>query len=102
MKIHILTDNYFINQRLHEIDKNYYIIFNTNTKKFEIHNSGQELNSYCLTLPFNSLDERTIEYVQKTNITNIDKLIAEIDNQNAKNEQRKNKDIIDKIKESII
>lgn len=85
MLIKINTDNLFISERIREIDKNYYIVFNTKKKKYEIHNKSQgELNTYCLTLPFDILDYRTVEYIEKTKIENIEKLIAEIDKENEK------------------
>lgn len=82
MLININADTYFISERLKEIDENYVIKYNTNTKKYEIHNLSQLENTYALTLPYNELDERTINYVQKTRIENIDEIIHEIDKLN--------------------
>ncbi len=82
MKIKIFTDVYDISNRIKNIDKNYYILFNTSTKKFEVHNSSQKDNSYCLTIPYNFLDERTLNLVNETRVENIERILNEIENEN--------------------
>lgn len=82
MKVQILNDVYNIAKRIKDIDKNYYIMFDTSTHKFEIHNSNQIGSSYCLTIPFNELDERTLKYVLKTQSVNIDEILNEIEQDN--------------------
>lgn len=89
MKIKITSDVFNISQRIKEIDKNYYIIINTNKDCFEIHNSQQINSTYCLTIPFKELDERVLEYVRKTQCENIDDIIEEIEKTNNKLESAK-------------
>ena len=102
MKIEILNDVLFICQRLKEIDEDYRDFFNCKTQKFEVHNIGQIGDSYCLTVPFQYLDARTIELVNKTKIENREKLIAEIDRENEKLEERNNKRILDEAKDRLL
>ena len=61
MKNLIRFDVFDIVKRIKYIDRNYYIIINTSSNKFEIHNSAQRGSSYCLTLPYDKLDERTLK-----------------------------------------
>ena len=82
MIIKIETDVYFIAQRLRGIDNNYFVVYNTKTKKYEIHYSGQIGGSFCLSLPYDVLDERAIEMVYKTKIENAKKLFNEIEKDN--------------------
>lgn len=82
MKIKLMHDVFNISKRIKEIDKYYYIVFNTLAKKFEVHNSMQIGSSFCLTLPFDELDERTIDYVYKTKSENIDKILEQIEKEN--------------------
>jgi len=84
MKIKLTYDVYNISKRIKEIDKGYYIVFNTSKAKFEVHNSLQLGGSYCLTLPYTSLDERTLKHVRKTSCANIDYVLNEIENDNNK------------------
>lgn len=86
MKKNILFDVYNISKRIKNIERNYYIVFNTSSKKFEVHNSSQIGSSYCLTLPYDKLDERALKYVRSTNCTNIDEILEQIENDNKKRE----------------
>lgn len=89
MKVKILSDPFNITKRLKTLNKNYFIMFNTKTQKYELHNS-QFNNTYCITIPFNSLDVRTINLVRQSEKT--DEVIAEIENHNKKLQiQTKNK-----------
>lgn len=78
----IYNDVYNIAKRIKEIDRYYYLVLNTSKNKFEVHNSNQQGSTYCLTLPFNELDERTLNYINKTKSCNIEKILNEIENNN--------------------
>lgn len=82
MKIKIMHDVYNISKRIRLIDKGYYIVYNTSTHRFEVHNSSQLGSSYCLTLPYLELDERTLKYVHQTKSENIEKILETIENEN--------------------
>lgn len=101
MLININTDNFFVTKRIKEIDTNYFIVFNTKSKKFEVHNKEQHENTFCLSLPFGELDNRTLDLVQKTRVENINKLIEEIDKENQKKETQKHKEILNLAREIL-
>lgn len=101
-KVKLNTDNYFICERLREIDISYFVLYNLITKKYEVHSSQQIDNSYCFTVPYKVLDARTIDYALKTRIENKDKLIAEIDRQNMLLEKEIVKNEIDTLKEVLL
>ena len=101
MLIKIETDVFFITQRIKEIDANYFINFNTKTKKFEVHHKEQFGNTFCLSVPYDALDERTLELVRKTKIENLEKLIQKLDNENYVIEKQNNKKIAEKLKEVL-
>ena len=82
MKIKIDCDVYNISKRVKYIDKDYYVVFNTSTSKFEIHNSSQIGSTYCLTLPFSTLDERTLNFINETKTENIENIITKIEKEN--------------------
>lgn len=82
MKLTIEHDVYNIAKRIKDIDRFYYIVYDTSKNSFEVHNSMQIDNSYCLTLPYSVLDERTLNYVYHTKSENIEKLLNEIENEN--------------------
>ena len=94
MLIKIYEDVFDITKRLKEIDRNYFVVFNTKKQKFEVHNKSQK-NTYCLSVPYNTLDIRTIFLTLKSRRENIDKILEEIDVNNQKLEQENNRKIKD-------
>ena len=86
MKIEISQDMYNISKRIKNIDRNYYIVYNTSSGKFEVHSSNQMGNSYCLTVPYDCLDERTLNHVRKTQIANLFDILEQIENDNEQKE----------------
>lgn len=96
-KIIVESDCLDILQRIKEVDSSYYIIFNTKSKKYEVHSNDQAFSSYCFTSPYAFLDERLVDYALKTRRQNKDKLIAEMEKENQKlikNQQKKQKQLI--------
>ena len=83
MKFKVKSDVFNISKRIKEIDRSYYIVFNTSSNNFEVHSESQLDNSYCLTLPFSELDERTLTLTRKTQSANIERILEEIELGNA-------------------
>ena len=82
---YIVETNVFdIPQRLKQIDDGYFVVYNRQQHKYEIHNSKQLDSTYCLTVPFDELDSRTIDLVHKTKIENAKAIIAGMIAHNAK------------------
>lgn len=84
----IFENSFDIVRRLREIDPNYFVVFNTKTNGFEIHNSGQYLSTFCLTVD-GELDCRVLQKVLRTRAENAEKLLREIEDHNKKIEQEK-------------
>lgn len=103
MKDYILIndDNFDISSRLKEIDKSYYLVYSISRKCYEVHSNEQVQNSYCFTVPFDTLDERTILFALKTRSTNRDKLIEEIEENNRIVEQKNIKKQVNMLKEAL-
>jgi hypothetical protein len=80
----IVNDLFDIADRLKEIDSSYLVLFNTNTKKYEVHSTLQGQSSLCFIVPFDKLDARTIDYAKKTRVQNLEKLETEIEENNKK------------------
>ena len=97
----IFSDTYYILERLKEIDESYFIVFNFEKGKFEIHSSNQIGSTYCLTVPYATLDERTIDLVRKTNHIYLDELVKEMEEENEKSLKQKEKDAVNSLKEVL-
>lgn len=99
--IQIFTDPFFICQRLKEIDRSYFVMFDLEKKNYQLHSSEQRGNSYCLTFPFDCLDARAVEHARKTRVENEEKIIEEIDRENKRLEKKLIKDEINRLKEAL-
>ena len=75
--------------------------YNLTRKCYEVHSYLQTKSSYCFTIPYYKLDERTLDYAYKTLSSNRDNLIKEIEENNARIEKKNLKKQVDAIKEII-
>ena len=88
MKIRIYNDLYDVCDRVKEIHPDYEIYYDTTGKRYEVFAKGK-LQVVC---PYEKLDARLIDYLYKTRIERLDKILKEIDDQNLKIEAAKEKE----------
>ena len=89
----IRHDLFGIAKRLKSIDIRYELFFNRKKNRYEIYANG----AMQMALPFERLDARTLTYARKTRLENLEKIIAEIEEENARLELQKNRETRDKI-----
>ena len=89
----IRHDLFGIAKRLKSIDRRYDLFFNRKKNRYEIYANG----AMQMALPFERLDARTLTYARKTRLENLEKIIAEIEEENARLEIQKNREMRDKI-----
>ncbi len=89
----ISHDLFCIAKRLKSIDKRYELFFNRKKNSYEIYANG----AMQMALPFERLDARTLMYARKTRLENLEKIIAEIEEENARLEIQKTLEARDKI-----
>lgn len=94
MIIRIYEDVFDITQRLKEIDESYFVVYNTQKKKYEVHSNKQK-NTYCLTVPYKGLDARAISLTLKTRRENYNKILDEIEKTNFSIEKENKRKIND-------
>lgn len=97
----IESDCLDITKRIKAVDEDYFVLFDLDKKKFELHNKSQGGNAYCLTFPFDSLDERAVTLVLKTRVQNSDALFEEMQRENEKQEKDNIKKIWNDFKETL-
>lgn len=95
MKIEIKNDLFNVVKRLKNIDKDYFVVFDSKKQKFELHHSGQGRNTYCLTFPYTQLDARAILHTLITSVKNSEKLFFEIEKNNLQIEKGVQDKIVD-------
>jgi hypothetical protein len=97
MLIKIENDLFDIAARLREIDSGYFVLFDTGKKVYQIHNAAQANGTYCLTLPYDSLDARAVEYVKSTRRQFAAEIFKRIESHNKKLEDSAVKSAAEKI-----
>ena len=81
MKIEIKDDVFDIVSRLKQIDSDYFVLYNLDSGRIELHCKNQAHTSYCLSFE-DRLDYRAIEKTLKTRKQNKDKLFEELKGEN--------------------
>ena len=87
----IENDVFDIAKRIKEIDNRYFIVYDSKSKKFQLHQNNGGQDSYVLTFPFAYLDARAITYTQKTRVSRLDQIVKEINKNNSDIEYRETK-----------
>jgi len=94
MKLEKINHDLFdISKRLKSIDRRYELFFNREKNRYEIYANG----AMQMALPFERLDARALSYARKTRLENLEKIIAEIEEENARLEMEKASKARDKI-----
>lgn len=84
----VIDDDMFgVARRLKSIDDGYFVFLNYVIGKFEVHNAHDRPNTLCLVLPYETLDERTVNRVLYTRAENAEKLVARLDSDNQARER---------------
>ncbi len=92
--ISIKNDVFNICERIKRINPHYFVVYNTDRHQYEVHNSKQFANTFCISCE-NGLNYSVISKLRKTKIENIDKIVKEIDEINEKIEKNTKKEIMD-------
>lgn len=91
----ISGDVFDIARRVKEIDRCYRIRYNRLLSRYELHHIRYYPDTLVSVIPYPTLDKRTIDYVLKTRVHNLDKLLDEMDSSNLRLEERKEREILD-------
>ncbi len=84
--IKIFEDVFDICSRIKEIDCGYFVVYNTQRKRYEIHHSGLKGSTFCIVCE-DGLNGTVITKLRKSRIENIDKIMREMEENNQKLER---------------
>ena len=102
-RIIVKNDVQDISGRIKEIDKGYFIVRNLRSRQFEVHwgipEEGNGMKTHELTLPFEELDQRTLDLTRETSIENARIIMERMEANNEKIEKDKEKQSEDITKE---
>lgn len=96
----IKSDCLDIVKRIKAIDKDYFVVYDASKDNFQLHHRKQKM-TYCLTFPFDRLDERAVFYTLKTRVQNCEDLIKYLDFYNSQKEEANYKKILNNFKEAV-
>ena len=82
MLLPMITNVFEIPERIKATDERLSTFFNTNTQKYEIHCTHDGETSLMLTLPFDELDCRSIDYLIERQSMSVHRFVEEMDKQN--------------------
>lgn len=70
--------------RIKEIDRGYFVMFNLESGRFEVHHEAQTGSTLACELPYEQLDERAVRYVRRTSAARIMRYLEELERENAR------------------
>ena len=80
-KMFIDHDLFGISDRIKDIEDEYFILFDMDRGKYEVHSKANPKDTYCFTVPYKELDARVLEYCRKTHISNNKELMKDLNKQ---------------------
>jgi hypothetical protein len=96
----VIESNVFdIPERLREIDPGYFLVYNRSRDKYEVHHIENRGGTYCLTVPYDEIDSRLLDYVRETRAERAAKLFEKMERDNQKLEESRKKDFKDYVGE---
>jgi hypothetical protein len=92
--IYVENNVYDIPNRLREINPNFFVMFNPDIQKYELHDRSQMV-THTITFPFDELDGRCIDYTRERLVERADILFKQMQEKNAKIEADKKNSFLD-------
>ena len=102
-QLEIKSDALGIIKRLKKWNKQYSVYYNFKKNKYELYLTKTNLKPkrYCLTFPYNQIDERMIDYTLKSEIQNRKAVLEEIEKHNAFLLKKEQKNILKKMEDEF-
>ena len=95
-RIPVLINIYDIPVRLKQVNRDFFVMFNTRIQKYEVHCSSQPFDTLACVLPFDELDARALEYVRQYSRERTERLAEEIERYNEELDRKEQAALIDK------
>lgn len=95
-RIPVLSNAMDIPVRLKEVNRDFFVMFNTRTQKYEIHCASQLGGTMACSLPFDELDARAILYAREFSAARTQQIAEEIERYNEKLEKSQYAAMLDK------
>lgn len=94
--IAVLSNATDIPARLKEVNRDFFVMLNRDTQRYEIHCASQPFDTFACTLPFDVLDERALVYAREYASERFEKVVADMEAYNERLVARGERDVIDR------
>lgn len=94
--IAVLSNATDIPARLKEVNRDFFVMLNRDTQRYEIHCASQPLDTLACALPFDALDERALVYAREYASERFEKVVADMEAYNERLAASVERDVIDK------
>lgn len=96
----IKSDVLGVIDRIKGLNNGYRVYYNTKNQKFVLYliKNNQSPKEYCLTFPFDSIDERMVEYTLKSEVQNRKAVLEEIERSNSLLLKREQNNLLEKMR----
>ena len=95
-RIPVVNSVFDIPVRLKELNRAFFVMFNTRTQKYEIHCADQPFETLACVLPYDELDARAISYVREHSSARLEQIAKEIDEYNERLAAKAEAEALDK------
>lgn len=82
--------------RLKQLNRAFFVMFNTKKQKYEIHCADQPFDTLACVLPYDELDARAITYVREHSSERLEKIAREIEEHNERLVAKAEAEMLDK------
>jgi len=96
--VEVTSDVCDISKRVKGIDPGYFILFNKRKQRYELHHSGQPDFTFCLLIPYDTLDERLLNLIYDTRTEKLKEIVAKMEAHNEHLERKQDEYAKDYIK----
>ena len=104
-RIPVLSNATDIPARLKALRASWFVMFNTRSQRFEIHDAAQPEGTLACALPFDALDARAIEYARRYRVARLEETAREVEAFNERLEREARRDYLnraaDKTREAL-
>lgn len=93
-KIPITSNVYEIPERLADINENYFVMYDTDSSHYELHDSSLYGDTLLCIFPFDELDIRALNYVYENSYKTPEEVAYEVEEYNEKLAKKKEEEIL--------
>ena len=73
--------------RLKRVSPGFFVMLNTRTQRYEIHDAAQRPSTLACSLPFDALDARAVEYARRYHVARLEETAREVEAHNERLER---------------